>query len=346
MTEKENIEIVHALESPKTYEVYQDKWSQEKMTFGEYAQLQVFGYNGLLNPDKYYFVKCSICSLDKDLFGDGYFQSKKGNLLNGHVPCGCAKRPSWSAAQYKTKSERKAKELGYIFKGFSSKFMGNKTKLSLSCEVHGEWDSAMFSNFFDHGEGCPSCGKECAPLARRFTNEDMTKMCMNIGVFSTGTIFWREVKNNRLVNPGYWWVYCPRCGSIAESLHGNLLKGARPCLCAPDHQREAYINLVKDESGGVVCVKFGIAVNSINRAKKQNRHSFYLVENYLTFSFPDVHSTKKAEKVCKKTLDCRFISKEFMLDGYTETTSKDNIGKIIEIYKAHGGTLKLIGEVK
>lgn len=339
MEEVESIKIVHSVEVPVVYNLYQDEWSLGSHTFGSGSQLKVIGYNGEPNPRRYYILECSVCSLDPELFGDGYFRSKKGNLLTGCVPCGCAIKPEWSILQYYTKSQRKAEELGYEFISFYGDFKRLHTKLILKCDLHGEWNTTIFSNFFHHEEGCPPCGKESAASSGRFTNERMTEVCLATGQFHPETKFWRDIVNNRDANPPYWWVYCPECDTTTESIRSNLVRGHRPCACTPMRQKEAYINLITDELGRIICVKFGIAVDTVRRAKDQNRVSKYSIENYLTFLFPDVESTKLAERVCKRTFDCGVVDRDLMPDGFTETTSKENIGRIIEIYENHGGIL-------
>lgn len=100
-------------------------------------------------------------------------------------------------------------------------------------------------------------------------------------------------------------------------------------------QKEAYINLIIDAIP--VAVKFGVAVNSLARAKHQNSKSIYEIQHHARYRFTDVYSCKKAERECLQELECSVVSKEDMPDGYTETTWLYNLDKIIEIYERNGG---------
>lgn len=338
MQEVVSIKIVHSVEVPVTYDLYQDEWSLASKTFGLEDQLKVIGYNGEPNPRRYYILECSVCSLDPELFGDGYFRSKKGNLLQGNIPCGCAHNPNWSVRQYEGKAIRKAGELGYNFLSFYGDWKNRYTRLSLACDLHGNWNTTTFNNFFHHEEACPECGKESTTQIRRFSNEKMAQMCLSSGLFHPDTEFYRNTEVGFAAGPD-WKVYCPECDTVAHSFMSNLVKGHRPCICTPMRQKEAYINLVMDKDRNIICIKLGIAVDSERRAKEQNKASKYTIQNYLTFVFPDVESTKLAERVCKRTLECGVVDRDLMADGFTETTTIGNIGKIIEIYENHGGIL-------
>lgn len=78
------------------YGLQQDEWSLTRPKFGEHGQLEVIGWSGKLYTSfKKYIVKCSICSKDSELFGEGLFCGIKANLLKS-LPCGCSTHPKWS----------------------------------------------------------------------------------------------------------------------------------------------------------------------------------------------------------------------------------------------------------
>jgi len=156
------------------------------------------------------------------------------------------------------------------------------------------------------------------------------------GAFHPDTKFWRSERRNSKGYSAYWHVACPVCAQLGESLTGDLQLGQRPCGCSKQRQQEAYINWVVDV-GDTVAIKFGIARDSKQRIKSQDRQSIYEVRQHQVYTFPDVASCKKAEQECKQTLYCGVIPKEEMSDGYTETTYVYNLDKIIQIYKKHGG---------
>ena len=55
------------------------------------------------------------------------------------------------------------------------------------------------------------------------------------------------------------------------------------------------------------------------------------------WQFSDVKSCKDAEKHIKKNIKCKIFTKQEVPHGYTETTSINNMNKIIEIYERFGG---------
>lgn len=131
-------------------------------------------------------------------------------------------------------------------------------------------------------------------------------------------------------------LVCPQHGSWKTTVASNFFSGNSCPECGGQSQRTAYINLVLDNNNAVA-LKFGIAKILERRVQKQNRLSAYTVENYVSYKFTSSSDCRAAELECKQVLDCGVISKQEMLDGYTETTYVCNLDKIIQIYKKHGG---------
>lgn len=312
----------------------QDEWSLTSPSFGEEGQLGVIGHDGGSGQTKFYILLCSKCCLDKELFGGGYFRSLKSNLVKGQLPCGCSKKTQWSKIQFSILCTRKAKELGFSFLGFEADWRGNATKIKMLCEKHGEWSSGDVNNLINNMRGCPLCGDEATTTSKIKPDVTMTASFLRSGGFHPETRFWRSDKKN------YWYVSCPECGETGESMSSHLQKGRRPCACNMHRQQEGYINFVIDIQGRLLAIKFGIANNSCERVKTQNRSSLYEVRQHLVYHFPEVASCKKAERDCKKELECGVLSKEEMPDGYTETTWVYNLEKVIEIYARNRGILK------
>ena len=317
----------------------QDDYSLSGVVFGEDGQLAVVGWSGRRKgkSDKFYILKCSKCSQDNELFGDGYFRSLKGSLVRVHVPCGCALSPRWSQEQYAVLCIRKAKELGYTFSGFVGEWKGRKTKIEMFCEKHGEWSSGVIDSLVNMGTGCPGCKADAARDARTKPDEVMIASFHKSKSFHPDTKFWRS---ERLTSRGwavYWHMSCPECGEDGESTGSNLQKGRRPCACSPQRQQECYINWIIDEHNNAVGIKFGIATNSKQRVKQQDSQSVYEIRQHQVYSFPSVQSCKKAERECLQGLECGVVLKRDMKDGYTETTWVYNLNKIVEIYERNGG---------
>lgn len=407
-------------------ELEQDDFSLSRSTFGKDNQLMVIGWTGVLRNHKYYVVKCSECSKDSELFGDGIFRIFKDNLKVGNLPCGCALNPKWTEDQYKIRANSTCKEKGYIFHGFAEEFKGTMTKLKLECPKHGIWSTNCLMHLLNKGSGCPSCHIENLKMYNITRSSISTPLkFMSTGKFKEGTKFWRSEKIGQKGNLPYWFSSCPICSNdeyvknglcsgVFESHRGELLKGCMPCrcstsyswtqdqyeyrikkkmleskttdefvgfingfknqkskftrkcllhgeyetlvsgylnanttcpCCANQNQKECYINLIKDNNS-VIALKFGIAKDSEQRVKQHNYKSIFEVEQYGIWQFPTVKSCKAAERHIKNNLPCRFLTKEEMPDGYTETTSGDNLKTIIKIYEDFGGYPKLIKDIQ
>lgn len=323
----------------------QDEWSLAALTFGENDQLTVIGWAGRSKGgrgNKLYVLKCSKCSQDIELFGKGLFKGMKGDLVNGQVPCGCSKSPKWSKGQFVTLCSRKAQELGYTFLGFIGKWNGQKTRIKLSCEKHGEWVGGTITNLINHRNGCPACARydtgQAAAKANKKTDSAMIESFHKSGAFHPDAEFWRSVRKNSRGVKCYWHMSCPECGETGEAISSDLQRGKRPCACSPMRQQECYINWLIDEHNIVVAIKFGIARDSGLRLKQQDSKSVYMVKQHCVYQFPDVTSCKKAERECSELLECGVVLRRDMPDGYTETTYVYNLDKIIEIYERNGGT--------
>lgn len=320
----------------------QDDYSLSGVTFGDEEQLTIIGWSGKNSSNnKYYVLKCKKCSQDRELFGEGVFRSFKGDLVKGTVPCGCSRKTKWSKEQFQILCSRKATELGYTFLGFVGEWRGQTTKISILCEKHGEWGSGTITTLINKGHGCPRCGVEDRAEANTKSDDVMIASFFSSGAFHPETKFWRSDRLNSNGYKRYWDIYCPECEEVSESASNDLQLGSRPCACSPHRQQEAYINLVID-GDNTVAIKFGIANNSKRRVKEQNSKSAYLVIQYQVYKFPDVASCKKAERECKKELECGILLKRDMPDGWSETTWVYNLNKIEDIYRNYGGVLQTI----
>lgn len=159
-----------------------------------------------------------------------------------------------------------------------------------------------------------------------------------LGGFHKDTVFRKtDVRNNQ--GEVMYEYICGECGDTGFANVSALKKGNRSCSCSLHNQKEAYINRVKS-GGKTVALKFGIARDSKRRVKQQDSASIYEIRNYQVYVFPDVASCKRAERECKKELQCSIIPKQDMSDGYTETTSVLNLSLIKKIYERNGGVLK------
>ena len=317
----------------------QDKWSLSKPRFGEEGQLEVIGWSGKSGSKKYYILKCNKCSQDGELFGEGYFKASRYNLLKPAIPCGCSYHPQWSKDQYSTLCARKSKELGNIFIGFEGEWRGHKTKVIQSCLKHGEWGSGSITGLINGGSGCKGCQHDIIGEAHSKPDYDMIESFHLSGSYHPYTKFWRSGRLNSNGYTGYWYYLCGKCGEKGESWSSKLQLGQLSCACNLHRQQECYINWIVDDRENAVAIKFGIARDSKQRIKSQDRQSLYEVRQYQVYTFPSVQQCKQAERECKKELECGVVLKRDMPDGWTETTWSYNIGKVVDIYKRNGGVM-------
>lgn len=314
----------------------QDEWSLTAPTFGKEGQLTVVGWSGKSGSKKFYILKCVKCSQDNELLGEGYFKSVAASLRKGHLPCACSSKPQWSSFQYTLLCERKSSALGHTFLGFDGKISGQHTRLKMHCDHHGIWTTGTINGLLNMSNGCPSCKPLLISEANTKPDAIMIESFFNTNCFHSDTKFWRSDRKDSRGCKNYWIMQCPECGEKGEALTGDFQKGNRSCGCSPHRQKEAYINCLLDNSVAVG-IKFGIAKNSVLRAKQQDTASIYDIQNISVFKFTTVEDCKAAERECKRELQTGVISKVELLDGYTETTYIHNLDKIKQIYKKHGG---------
>lgn len=317
-------------------ELQQNEYSLSRPTFGKDNQLGIVGWYGKSNANNVYILKCSICSQDSELYGEGYFRGTRTHLISGRLPCGCSKSPKRSKEQFATLCSRKASELGITFLGFVGEWLGNHTKIKMSCEKHGVWETGVAGSLIHKGAGCPGCKADITSAVKRKSDEVMIQSFFNSEAFCFGTKFWRSERVDSNGTQQYWFMSCPACGTIGEAQSSALQNGTLPCLCSSNRQRECYINLVKD-GDTIIALKFGIANKSEQRVKQQNRRSVYDIELFGVWKFSDKQSCLRAERECLQELQTGIVSNLEMIDGWTETTYPGNLDKIIQIYEINGG---------
>lgn len=331
---------MNLIDKPKDKELKQDELTLSKPLYGEYSQLSLVGWNGQASQGKKkYVLYCSICAKDPELFGDGYFWALAGNIGQGRAPCGCSKQPSWNKDQYIVMCHREATKRGYNFLGMTGEYKGHKTRISLECVIHGVFSSIMGAlSSKKRRVGCKSCMGLRTGLRSLKPDAVMIESFFKSEGFHPETKFYRSERRSRAGKRAYWYMECPDCGEKGEATTGALQKGSRPCACSHMSQKEAYINTVTDIDLGIaIALKFGIAKNSKERAKRQNGFSVFKVETHSIYKFATVQSCKRAENQCAKQLECGIILRRDMPDGFSETTWVYNLDKIIEIYESNGG---------
>ena len=225
--------------------------------------------------------------------------------------------------------------------GFGGKFKGHKTVVMLHCQRHGTFKGGDINSLMSSDvQECRKCRVKVKRVVRkirdRITESDYIKRFMETGSYHQDTMFW---KNYRLTKSGkrhYWTVFCPVCVCIGEADVTGLLLGSLCCDCYNTNQKQAYINLIKDNEN-IVAIKYGISTSAKTRRNKLNKDTTLDVVLFSIHQFETAESCQEAEKFCKRNLDSGVISKRDFRDGFSETTYVYNIDTITKIYEDYGG---------
>lgn len=119
----------------------------------------------------------------------------------------------------------------------------------------------------------------------------------------------------------------------------NFFSSLNGCpQCSNQIQNFAYINGVFDKDR-LVCLKFGITKQPSKRYKQQSINTNFSITPLSIYKFSSIVNCKKAEKQVKLELPSRFLSKNDLPDGYTETCDIKYLEDIIKIYEEFGGIL-------
>lgn len=315
--------------------IIQDEFSNT--TFNE-GKIIVLGYCGRhKNRAKMYAVQCLQCCQDPELFGDGIFRTVKRSLELNIFPCACNARYTYTEKERVVQLTRIANSRNISFIGFAENYIGSKTRLKLSCNLHGAWDTTNISNF-QLGNGCPECRKISIGESNRKNDSFMIASFMASGSYVEHTKFWRsDKKDSSSGGKVYWNVYCPVCLETNTSHCGSLQQGKLPCGCV-SHTRATFsyiMNIVDGEN--LIALKFGISSNPIRRLSTVNLKSSFDIELPLVWKFETENMCRAAEKQCKLSLVCGIIDKNLMVDGWSETTHIENLLQIQDIFKSYGG---------
>lgn len=217
------------------------------------GELKIVGDNNMRNQYKKFLCVCSECKKDLELFPKLFSISPRG-FYKGHIPCGCSKTPRWTEYQYTIRVERKCKEIGYIFHGWSTVYTGSSnTKLKLENPSTGNiWETTSLSGFLLKGHKDPSISRsEGGQRLREILTKDVKSHeddFIASGSFLEGTSFTR---NTTLCNSRgekvFWEYVCPCCShdeyvkngvctGVFTAVGGDLKRGILSCRCSKSYR--------------------------------------------------------------------------------------------------------------
>lgn len=142
-----------------------------------------------------YFVKCSKCSIDTELYED-YFISTKIALKQGKHPCNCSNKFLHTKKQWKVITKRKQPNIVWDSTHKEDEILKSNCKVACKClDCKYKWDKTLIS--FSK-TGCPFCaGSIVEPLAKI---GQMVKICNRSGA--------RLVSFNGLKNVDFVNIQC------------------------------------------------------------------------------------------------------------------------------------------
>ncbi|CAH9013375.1 conserved hypothetical protein [Vibrio phage 501E54-1] len=306
--------------------VYNLKYSKGKFTFLE--------TNGKLGSKKKIVFKCNICSLDKEMYGEGIFEAKSSHIKDGIISCGCSKSYRPSHKQKKLKAQRVAKAKGFILENFD-----NKNVVTFKNKLTGHiWKVPYNYISVDKHTNDPSLTSLKRSKSLEQTEETHIQQFLATGSYPLGTKFIRTAKRTSSINKSkYWEVTCGDCKESYYKTLANLKRGQLGCSCSPfggySKQKLGRFYIVRWEGYGESYIKFGITNREVlQRISEQDTASSHLDYTILhEFYHEDGNVAADCEKYLMSVMETGVCTKELLPDGYTETChdTQQNIDLIL-----------------
>lgn len=220
-------------------------------------------------------------------------------------------------SMHSSKIQHTRDSLNSIFKSknvyIKEEFIGTipvKKKVLFQCDHGHEWKTTINSMLSKTTKGCKECYGKNIPL----TLEQLQERYKHLGYSLSGPFVNTMTKLEFTCDNGHiWWAYPlnTRCSSCASYGFNNT--------------KEAYGYILVFET----FIKYGIS-NSIEsrlyRHKLRNpKHNVYTIHK-----FSDGIKARKWEREIKNKFGEKFANKFQCPDGWTETTSLDNLADIIK----------------
>lgn len=291
-------------------------------TFND-GKLVVTGWNGerLCNSSKVYQCHCSVCSGDKELFGDAVFKSTKRSLVTGSLPCGCSKQTRWSADQYRVLISRKASGKYSAVVPDDAK---NYTKVSCTCNAVGcgrTWEASI-TNLLSVGTGCKKCAYKTRTIPESTAIERVLKICSEKNFRFLGFKDGWNGSHSRLL------LTC-HCGHTWSPIYTDVVNTGCGCpSCAKtgyDSSKRGwlYCYLWTNPDTNEQFLKYGITNYPKQRLTQQKSNTKYKPKQLCSIPFDDGEIPPDIERAIdlhKRSNNIPSpVTKEMFPDGHTET---------------------------
>jgi transcription initiation factor IIE alpha subunit len=194
-------------------------------------------------------------------------------------------------------------------------YIDSQTKSEFMCNENHIWKSLPAS--VTHGAGCPICSKNLR-LSKDVVNQRLKESNRNIEQIG-------EYINANTISD-----FKCECGNIWAATPGNIMAGKSCPLCSKygyqiDKSGWIYILIFNGH------IKYGITNDLDRRLLEHSKNGEYTVAT--TKLYEDGNIALNWEKNIKIIFGGRFVSKEIMPNGYTETLPLDKLQALLDTVK-------------
>lgn len=293
------------------------------------GRLEVVGIAGRdLRSIALFKVTCTECSKDPELFPDGYFISRKGELEKEKFPCGCSINYVWDEQQCLLRMKRLRDNENFTVHGFAEEFHGNKTEVTCECHIHKyKWETTVNELMSDRGN-CTKCSNKYRPTEQELLFK-LEEICKKHNYKLIGFPDGFKNKESKLI------YVCPIHGKKFVTYNNFMYSGTRCPNCATygyrsDKAGSFYIaRWIKDSHS---FIKFGITNQKVKyRLGKQKRFTDYKYNILYTKSWLDGGIPLELEKLIKESplFNRGVIDKIDFPDGFTETIEESQLESLM-----------------
>lgn len=290
-----------------------------------------------IHGSKYDFSKVVYTKIsnkvDVTCLKHGEFKSLPSVLLRGG---GCSKCGDESMVRKRLKStEEFIKEANIVHKDkyvyTYTKYKGARRKLNIICPLHGDFSQTAGDHLT--GYGCNLCAAEYRGEQSTFTQEQFLSKCEEVHGNLYNYSKTEYVKNNVDII-----VTCNKHGDFRIKAGYHSTRGGCPDCNVTGYNKKntGSFYIVLWEQGLESFIKVGITNKKLKiRVSSQKCKTFFNYRILYNFRLKDGYKPFDIERYVLNNFECGVISKEDFPDGYTETTSIDNLPKILEYIKSN-----------
>lgn len=216
-------------------------------------------------------------------------------------------------------------------------YLNTKTKVKIICNKHShEFEQLPHLHLSGNG-GCPLCLKE---FKRKQVLSNIEEFIMKAKKVHPDNEY--DYSNTIYVQAKYKVeIYCKVCSEYFVQSATSHLNGSG----CPNHAKAGFNNikpgslyLVVWNKDNLSFLKYGITNLDVNgRVSYQRRYTKYVPRILYEFKSSDGRFIRELESEIKKLVGTKFVTKNTMPDGYTETTQVKNLPKILDYIKTNYG---------